>query len=73
MGHEDIFKILKYLPLGIRFRAVPLISKEYDMDTQDKIKILMQRQEHFQDSITSTFYLHVSNMLRHRYTIQTNR
>ena len=49
-------------PLGIRLRAVPLISKEYDMDTQDKIKILMQRQEHFQDSITSTYYLHVNNI-----------
>lgn len=49
-------------PQGIRLRAVPIISKEYDMDTQDKIKSLMQRQEHFQDSITSTFYLHVNNI-----------
>ena len=49
-------------PQGIRLRAVPIISKEYDIDTQDKIKILMQRQEHFQDSVTSTFYLHVQNI-----------
>ena len=49
-------------PQGIKLRAVPLISKEYDTDTQEKIKSLMQRQEHFQDSITSTFYLHVSNI-----------
>lgn len=47
---------------GIRLRAVPIISKEYDVDTQDKIQSLMQRQEHFQDSITSTFYLHVRNI-----------
>ena len=49
-------------PQGIKLRAVPIISKEYDTDTQEKIKCLMQRQEHFQDSITSTFYLHVSNI-----------
>lgn len=49
-------------PQGIKLRAVPIISKEYDVDTQDKIKSLMQRQEHFQDSITSTFYLHVNNI-----------
>ena len=49
-------------PHGIRLRAVPIISKEYDTDTQDKIQSLMQRQEHFQDSITSTFYLHVRNI-----------
>ena len=49
-------------PQGIRLQVVPIISKEYDIDTQDKIKILMQRQEHFQDSVTSTFYLHVQNI-----------
>lgn len=49
-------------PQGIKLRAVPIIPKEYDVDTQDKIKSLMQRQEHFQDSITSTFYLHVHNI-----------
>ena len=49
-------------PRGIRLRAVPIISKEYDTDTQEKIQALMQRQEHFQDSITSTYYLHVNNI-----------
>ena len=49
-------------PQGIKLRAVPIISKEYDLDTQDKIKSLIQRQEHFQDSVTSTFYLHVTNI-----------
>ena len=49
-------------PLGIRLRAVPIISKEYDADTIDKIQLLMQRQEHYQDSITSTYYVHVSNI-----------
>ena len=49
-------------PLGIKLRAVPIISKEYDADTIDKIQLLMQRQEHYQDSITSTYYIHVSNI-----------
>ena len=51
-----------HFPQGIKLRAVPVISKEYDVDTQDKIKSLMQRQEHFQDTITRTFYLHVTNI-----------
>jgi len=49
-------------PLGIKLRAVPIISKEYDADTIEKIQLLMQRQEHYQDSITSTHYIHVSNI-----------
>ena len=49
-------------PLGIKLRAVPIISKEYDADTIDKIQLLMQRHEHYQDSITATYYIHVSNI-----------
>ena len=49
-------------PLGIRLRASPIISKNYDGDMNDKIQALMQRQEWFQASITQSYYMSVTNI-----------
>ena len=51
-------------PLGIRLRALPIISKDYDRDTNEKIQALMQRQEWFLDCITQSYYMSVQNIDR---------
>ena len=51
-------------PFGIHLRATPLVSREFDYDTNEKVKTLMQRQEWFQASVTDSMTMAVSNIDR---------